>query len=151
MRSRKVSTERLRSIVLFAECDDRTLERVARLGTEIRVPRSMPLAVEGMPGFEFFVIVEGTANVSLGGIRLAALEPGDFFGEMALIDNAPRSATVIAETPMSLIVFDPREFETLMRDVPEVARAVMRGISGRLRALQGPPRAPKRRVEAEAV
>jgi CRP-like cAMP-binding protein len=143
MRSRKVSTERLRGVVLFADCDDRTLEHVSRLGTEIRVPRSMPLAVEGMPGFEFFVIVEGTATVSLGGIRLASLQPGDFFGEMALIENAPRSATVIAETPMSLIVFDPREFETLMHDAPEVSRAVMRAISGRLRALQGPPRAPR--------
>jgi CRP-like cAMP-binding protein len=129
-----VPVESLRALELFAGCDDKLLRRLSRLGTEVEAKARQALAREGEVGREFYVIVDGTAVVSNDGTEIARLRSGDFFGEMALIDGKPRAATVVADTPMKLYVFDSREFFSLLDGFPPVSRKILTTLSGRLRA-----------------
>ncbi|MDP9336290.1 MAG: cyclic nucleotide-binding domain-containing protein [Actinomycetota bacterium] len=88
---------------------------------------------EGDRGSEFFVILDGTARVSRQGRKIATLGPGSGFGELALLDNAPRNATVVADTDMELVVVGQHEFEGLLADVPGFARKMLAGTAHRLR------------------
>ena len=100
----------LANVALFTGCDNKELAQVAALATEVEIPEGKVLAREGSPGREFYVILEGKAQVSIDGSEVATLGPGDFCGEMALLDLGPRVATVTASTPMEVAVLDPREF-----------------------------------------
>jgi CRP-like cAMP-binding protein len=97
------------------------------------------LAHQGSPGREFYVILDGKASVSIDGSEVATLGPGDFFGEMALLDQGPRVATVMASTPMEVAVLDPREFSTLIEEHPGVARKVLKVMAHRLREAEKAP------------
>jgi CRP-like cAMP-binding protein len=133
MRGHDVITERLAQVPMFSQCTKRELQQVARAATEIEVEPGRHLTVEGDAGHEFMVVLEGTAAVTAGGRRVATLNPGDFFGEIALLDNGPRTATVTAETPMMLAVVAQREFSALLDDVPGLARNVLAALARRLR------------------
>jgi CRP/FNR family cyclic AMP-dependent transcriptional regulator len=104
------------------------------------------LTREGDSGREFFVVVDGRARVMVGDRgRIAALGPGASFGEMSLLDQRPRSATVEAETDMQLLVLDARSFSSLLEDAPSVARKVLVAMAGRLRlAEQEATHSPRR-------
>ena len=91
------------------------------------------LAEEGKPGREFFIIADGTATVSRSGVRLADLEAGSFFGEMALLDGGCRTATVVADTDLSLFVFSPAEFRSLEEVAPVVALRMLTAMGKRFR------------------
>ena len=91
------------------------------------------LASEGSAGSEFFVIVDGKARVTRRGKKIAELGPGSFFGELALLDRAPRNATIVAETPMEVLVLGQREFAALIDEVPGFAHKVLAGLARRLR------------------
>ena len=123
----------LSNISLFSACGKRDLSRIASLADELEVPAGKVLTRQGEPGWECFVVAEGRAKATMRGRRKASLGPGSFFGEMALLDQGPRSATVTAETDMHLLVLDSRSFSTLLEDVPSVTRKVMRGMAERLR------------------
>jgi CRP-like cAMP-binding protein len=131
-----VPVESLRAIELFAGCDDKLLRQLSRLGTEVHAKTRQVLAREGDIGREFYVIVDGSASVEQAGDHIATLQRGDFFGEMALVDGKPRSATVVATTPMTLYVFDPREFFSMLDAFPPVSRKILTTLAGRLRAAQ---------------
>jgi CRP-like cAMP-binding protein len=131
-----VPVESLRAIELFSGCNDKLLRKLSRLGTEVHAKARQVLAREGDVGREFYVIVDGCASVEHGGVDIATLQRGDFFGEMALIDGKARSATVVATTPMTLFVFDPREFFSLLDDFPPVSRKILSTIAGRIRETQ---------------
>ena len=131
-----VPMDSLRSLLIFADCGTRLLRKLSGLGTEVHAKQRQVLAHEGEPGREFYVIADGCAEVMIGANHVTTLERGDFFGEMALVDGEPRSASVIAQTPMTLYVFDPREFFTLLADFPPVSRQILRGLSDRLRHAQ---------------
>ena len=133
-----VPVESLRALDIFAGCDDKLLRRLSRLGTEVHAKAKQVLAREGEVGREFYVIVDGSAAVLHDGKEIAELHPGAFFGEMALVDGRPRSATVVAESPMTLFVFDPREFFNLIDGFPPVSRKILATMAGRLRAAQDP-------------
>src|ERR687888_519360 len=135
-RSRNDKVELLRGVSLFSACSGRELNRIASLADEIDVPPGRVLVRQDDPGREFFVIVEGKAKVSPRGKRAVELGPGSGFGELALLDQGPRSATVSAETDMHLLVLDSRSFFSLIEEVPSVAAKVFRAMAQRLRAAE---------------
>ena len=129
--SAKVSV--LEKLPLFAGLSRRDLERIARLVNEREVPAGKRVAVMGEPGHELFIIVDGRAVVTTRGGRATHVGPGDFFGEMSLIDGDPRSATVEATAPMRLLVLGYREFWQLLDEELPIVRKIMRALSRRLR------------------
>jgi CRP-like cAMP-binding protein len=133
---RPILVDSLRELKLFSACDEHLLRKLASLGTPVQAHPEQVLAREGKPGREFYVIVDGTAEVRHEGETLAHLGRGDFFGEMALIDGQPRSADVTAQTEMTLYVFDPREFFSLLNDFPPVSQTILRTLAERLRHAQ---------------
>jgi|SRR5215207_4475035 len=132
-RSRDAKMNRLREVSLFSVCSKRELARIASLADEIDVPEGRVLTRQGEPGREFFVIVDGRARVSVRGRRSRTLGPGSGFGEMSLLDQGPRSATVTAQTEMQLLVLDSRGFSSLITEVPSVAMKMFRAMARRLR------------------
>jgi CRP/FNR family transcriptional regulator, cyclic AMP receptor protein len=132
-RSRDAKLELLSNVPLFSACSTRDLRRIAALVDEIEVPEGKVLIRQGEPGWECFVIAEGKAKATMRGLGSAALGPGDVVGEMSLLDQGPRSATVTAGTDMRLLVLSSRSFSALIDDVPLVARRIMAGLAGRVR------------------
>jgi CRP/FNR family cyclic AMP-dependent transcriptional regulator len=126
----------LAQIPLFSALDQAQLARVASLARTADVPKGEVLTREGEPGDDFFVIEKGKARVTLDGKKLAVLGPGEFFGEMALLDQGPRSATVTASSAMRLYVFGAEEFGQLLDGAPDVGKKILRGVAERLRAAQ---------------
>ncbi len=123
----------LQRIALFAGCSRQDLIRIGSLTTELDVKAGVTLTEHGDPGLECFVIVEGWAVVDRDGRRLNRLGPGTFVGELALLDRGIRSATVIAETDMRLLVMSKREFNSLRGAVPDVADRMLVEMASRLR------------------
>lgn len=121
---------------VFADCSPRELDQLMRMGTPLDVEPGYVLTREGRRGYEFFLVIEGTASCTLAGDLLATLGPGDFFGEMSLLQQSPRSATVTATTPMQLFAFDSREFNAILALAPTSNRKIMAALAARLRATQ---------------
>jgi CRP/FNR family transcriptional regulator, cyclic AMP receptor protein len=133
MARRDTFIEHLQQIPMFSALSKRDLQLVARRAEDVRVPAGKVLVNEGETGHEFFVILDGTARVTRRGKRVATVGPGDAFGELALLDKAPRNATVVAETPMELVVLGQREFAGIIDEVPGFARKLLAGMASRLR------------------
>jgi CRP-like cAMP-binding protein len=132
-RSKDAKVELLSNVPLFASCSKRDLRRIAALVDEIDVPEGRVLTRQGEPGWECFVIAEGQAKVTVRGSGTASLGAGDVVGEMSLLDQGPRSATVTANSDMHLLVLTSRSFSALINQVPLVARRIMAELAGRLR------------------
>jgi CRP/FNR family transcriptional regulator, cyclic AMP receptor protein len=133
MARRDAFIDHLQQVPLFAACSRKDLQLVARRAEDVRVPAGKALISEGETGHEFFVILEGTAKVVRHGRKIANLGPGDAFGELALLEKAPRNSTIIAETDMELVVLGQREFAGLIDEVPGFARKLLAGMAKRLR------------------
>jgi CRP/FNR family cyclic AMP-dependent transcriptional regulator len=125
--------DHLSKVPLFSALSKRDLQLVARAAEDVKVDAGKVLVTEGSAGTEFFVIVDGKARVTRRGRKVAELGPGQFFGELALLDRAPRNATVVAETPMELLVLGQREFAALIDEVPGLAHKLLAGLARRLR------------------
>jgi CRP-like cAMP-binding protein len=123
----------LQQVPLFRELSTRQLDQIARLADEVDVPAGKRLATTGETGHELFVIIEGTASVNAARGRTVRLGPGDFFGEMSLVDGGPRSATVEAATNMRLLVVGRREFWQLLNAAPPLVLKIMSTLSRRVR------------------
>ncbi len=126
----------LRQIPIFNGCSRRELAAVARIADLIEEPSGKVLTQAGEPGKEFFLILDGTARVEVSARKRVRLGRGDFFGEMSLLDGEPRSATVIAETPLRLLVIGRREFWVLLNEIPQLTRRILVTLSQRLRQAQ---------------
>lgn len=126
----------LGKVPLFSECNAKELSRIASLADEIEVDKGTVLTKEGLPGRECFVVSQGRATAKLRGKKLAAYGPGDVFGEMSLLDNEPRSATITADSEMVLFVVDSRSFWGLCEQAPNVTKKIMKAISQRLRRVE---------------
>lgn len=137
--TKNAKVQLLRNVRLFSACSDRELAKIAALADQIEVDKGAILTVEGRPGGEAFVIAAGTATAKLRGKKLATLSEGNFFGEMSLLDHGPRTATITADTPMTLLVLDPRGFIQLLDEIPAVARKILRVLAERLRELEKAP------------
>jgi putative iron-dependent peroxidase len=127
------SLELLRRVPLFSALRRRELERVGELAELIEVPDGGLITRQGEWGHEFFVVLTGFVLVERDGRGLARLGPGDFVGEIALIDGRPRTATVTADGPVRLLVLHHREFDSLLDTTPTIARQVVRVLVERLR------------------
>jgi CRP-like cAMP-binding protein len=117
--------ERLAKVPLFAGLDKKHLQQVSGLVTQIDVKEGKDLTREGEHGNEFIIVLEGEAEVKVGGNVVATRGPGDYFGEIALIANRPRTATVTAKTPMKIEVIGRREFQTMLHDNPGIATELL--------------------------
>jgi len=125
--------EQLRSVPLFGGCTDKELAFIASRADEIDIPAGRVLTEKGKSGGDFFVILDGRAEVDAAqGKR--TLGPGDFFGEIALIDNGPRTATVKATTPMRCLVLGHSQFRDVLHQNGEIALKILRAVTERLRA-----------------
>jgi CRP-like cAMP-binding protein len=126
----------LEQIPTFRGLSRRELTQVAGLTDEVEVPAGKRLATAGETGREFFVIIAGEAGVRTGGGRRVRLGPGDFIGEMSLLDGEPRSATVEALTPMRLLVISHRDFWRMLEAAPTITRKIMRTLVRRVRDIE---------------
>jgi CRP-like cAMP-binding protein len=132
------AAERLASIELFEGFSPEELKRVGELVDEVDADEGAELTEQGKPGQEAYVIVSGTASVVIGSDVVTTLGPGELVGEMSLIDNRPRSATVRADTPMKLLALDVRSFKKLLDELPAANRAVMAKLTERIRKNDNP-------------
>lgn len=125
--------QHLSDVPLFSACSKKDLQKVARASDEIDVPAGKVLCQEGDTGREFFLILDGKASVKRGKRKVATLERGQFFGELALLDRGPRSATVEADTDMTLLVLGQREFGGLVDEVAGLSHKLLAAMATRLR------------------
>jgi len=133
MRLRKdAKTELLRRAPLFANCSKRELAAIGGIADELDLNEGKELTRQGAPGREFFVVIEGTADVEKDGKKVNSLSAGDFFGEIALVHHGPRTATVTATSPVRALVITERNFKRLLEEQPEIQRKVMVALAERL-------------------
>ncbi|MPY95738.1 MAG: cyclic nucleotide-binding domain-containing protein [Acidimicrobiia bacterium] len=125
--------DRLATVPLFSNLGRRELDRVAEVVTEVEVKAGTVLGREGHRGSEAFVIVTGTAAISIDGKQVASIGPGEVVGEMGLLDGGPRAATITAQTDMDLYVIEPGAFSPLL-DEPSIAKALLKSVAARLRS-----------------
>jgi CRP/FNR family transcriptional regulator, cyclic AMP receptor protein len=129
------TTQLLSQTRLFAGIDAEGLARIAARMTELEVPADRVIARQGEIGTGFFVIVSGNVRVVRDGETLAELGPGDFFGELSVLDGKPRNAQVVTTEPTTCLALATWEFEAVVREQPSVALAILRELAGRLRDL----------------
>jgi CRP/FNR family cyclic AMP-dependent transcriptional regulator len=122
----------IRKVPLFARCSRAELKEIAMLADEIDLKEGKEMTREGAPGREFFVLLEGTADVKKNSRRVNTLGPGDFFGEIALVSREPRTATVVATSPVRALVITDWSFRQLLDDAPRVKTKVMEAMAQRL-------------------
>jgi CRP-like cAMP-binding protein len=123
----------LTKVPLFSGCNTRELRSIAGAVKEIGHPKGTVIAREGDPGIGLFIIADGTAEVTIGGKKKSKLGKGDFFGEIALLDGGPRTATVTATSDVRLYGLTEWTFRGLLRQDPRIAIKVLVGMAGRLR------------------
>jgi CRP-like cAMP-binding protein len=133
--ARKKHLENLARVPMFSACSKKDLELISRSADEVDFAPGTPLMREGEVGREFFVILDGTADVSRGSRKLGTIGPGDFVGELALLDRAPRNATVTAKTDVRALVLGQREFAGVVAGVPAMGHKLMVGMARRLHEL----------------
>lgn len=118
---------------LFSACSKKELTTIGRASDEVQVPAGKVLTEEGKAGHEFYLILEGEATVRRNGRKVATLGPGRYFGELSLLDRGPRSATVVADSDMMLLVLGQREFSGVLDEVPGMAHKLLAAMAERLR------------------
>lgn len=133
MRLRKdAKSELLKRAPLFSNCSKRELAAIAAIADEIDLKEGKELTRQGAPGREFFVLVDGTADVIKNQRKVNTLKAMDFFGEIALIHEAPRTATVKATSPVRALVITERNFNRLLKEQPEIQRKVLAALAERV-------------------
>ena len=129
----KRGVDLLGRVPLFAGLSRRHLRQLAEHADIVSFREREPIVETGQPGGTFYVILEGAAKVSRGNASLGRLEPGDFFGEISLLDGGPRTATVVAETPVTAIRVFKRSFDRVVAQEPGVASKILAVVARRLR------------------
>jgi CRP-like cAMP-binding protein len=124
--------EHLADVPLFSALSKKDLQTVARHAELVKADPGRVVVTEGAAGSDFFVILDGRARVERHGRQVALLGPGGFFGDLALLDRAPRNASVIAETPLELAKIGQRAFDGML-DLPGFSKKLLAGLARRLR------------------
>ena len=125
----------LAQIPLFERCSRRQLAKIASIAHEVRYAAATPVVQQGKPGGDFFVVVDGEADVRKGARKLATLRAGSFFGEIALVTGSRRTATVTTGTPMRALVIAGDDFRELLAESPDIQTKILQEIAGRLEKL----------------
>lgn len=133
-----IKVEALAKAPLFEGLSKKELTQLARMTDDLEVEAGYVLCKEGQLGHEFFVVMDGEVEISRGGRRLESGSQ-DFFGEIALIADVRRTATVIAKTPLRFFVITARDFRVMLDDHPTVERKVLRAVAKRLVSLSPDP------------
>jgi CRP-like cAMP-binding protein len=128
--------ERLAEVPLFRNLSKKQLGTVAKLATPLDLAAGRELTTEGRPGAELFVVIEGEAEIRRGGKLVATRGPGTFLGEMALLLDRTRSATVVARTDMTVEVIGRSEFKQLLAQLPELYEPLLAAVAERLAELE---------------
>jgi CRP/FNR family transcriptional regulator, cyclic AMP receptor protein len=131
--------ESLKRAPLFEGLSRKELVQLARMSDDLEVPADTVLCEEGDRGREFFVLVDGEVEVAKKGRRVATLRGGDFVGEISLLEESPRTATVTAKTPLRFFVLTPRDFRRVVDEYPSVERKVLRALARRVLELSRDP------------
>jgi CRP-like cAMP-binding protein len=129
---RNQKVELIKRAPLFSQLSRRELQQIAGIADEIDLREGKVMTQEGKAGREFFVLLEGNADVTKNGRRINRLSDGDFFGEIALISRSPRTATVTATTPVRALVITDRSFRRLLDETPKIQIKVMEALAERL-------------------
>ncbi len=129
---RDAKIELLKRVPLFSGCSKSELRELAKSADELDIREGTVLTREGRPGREFFVLIDGNARVTKGGKKVADLSAGDWFGEIALITNRPRTATVTATSPGDVLVITDRRFHSVVETMPSIALKVLATVGERL-------------------
>lgn len=129
----------LAKVPIFSECSKREIAIIARASKEVVHKQGTVIAREGERGVGLFLILEGQCSVTIGGKTKAKLGPGDFFGEVALLDGGPRTATVTALSPVKLIGITGWVFRGLLMEHPSIALKTLEAVAGRLRSVSKEP------------
>jgi CRP/FNR family transcriptional regulator, cyclic AMP receptor protein len=129
---RDQKVDMLSQVPLFADCSKKELKTIATLADEIDLREGKVLMRQGAPGREFFVLLEGTVEIVRDGKRIDTLGEGDFFGELALISNIPRTATVTATSPIRALVVVARDFRRLLQEDATIAIKVLGAMAERM-------------------
>ncbi len=134
---RSLYTTYLQQVPMLRSCSPEELEHIAQLGVALRAPEGTRLVRQGEPGDQFFVILDGTVEVSRDGQSVAKLGRGDYFGELALFDPARRNATVIAISPTTVVSVSRNTFWELLDELSSLRDALLTGMATRLHELEG--------------
>ena len=124
----------LKGVPLFAGCSKSELQRIATLADELDLAEGATLIREGERGREFIIVADGSVRVTRGGKTLRDLGAGDYVGEIALVADVPRTATVTATSPVRLLVVTDRAFRTVLDQMPSIATKVLQSLGERLHA-----------------
>lgn len=127
--------DHLAAVSLFSACSKKELQAVARATDEVTLSAGRTLCEQGSIGREAFIITAGTAVVRRNGKKVASFGPGTCVGELALLDHGPRTATVEAETDLTVLVIGAREFAAILDEVPPIAHKLLRSLASRVRDL----------------
>lgn len=133
MAARTSAADHLANVPLFASLSKKDLQRVAKASDEVTIKAGRTIVEQGRTGHEFFLILEGTAVVRRNNRKVADLGPGQYFGELAILDRGPRSASVVATTEMDVLVLGQREFVSVLDSIPGMAYKFLTVMAQRLR------------------
>jgi len=130
--SRDAVSEQLARVPLFANLSKKDLKHISSLATTIKVNAGRVLADQGQPGREFIIVLDGEAEVRRDGEIVAKRSSGDFFGEISLLLDRPRTASVVATTAMTIDVIEVRQFKAMLKETPELYEPLLRAIADRI-------------------
>ena len=133
MAARSSAADQLANVPLFSSLSKRDLQKVAKASDEVPIAEGQVLVEQGRTGHEFFLILEGDAVVRRNNRKVADLGPGQYFGELALLDRGPRSASVVANSDMRVLVLGQREFIGVVDSIPGMAYKMLTTMAQRLR------------------
>lgn len=125
----------LSQVPLFSSMSKRDLQKIAKASDEVAVPSGRVLIEQGTRGREAFVVIDGSATVKRNGRKVATVGPGAHFGELALLDGGTRTATIVADSDMKVLVIGQREFSGVLDEVPGLAHKVMTAMAATIREL----------------
>lgn len=124
--------ELIRKVPLFSRLSKKELEDIAHIADELDLPAGKEMAIEGDRGREFFVLLDGDADVRKGDRSINTMRKGDFFGEIALVTKMPRTATVTATSDVRVLVITERDFAALLKRSPDIGRGVAQALAERI-------------------